>query len=121
MRKMNTIKLICILLIVLLGQHALAQEPQRRGRNSWAEMRRLSAEDHKRMMGFLGIESLRPGRNGMDLKAANYANYDESKANPYPDLPDPLVLKNGRQVTTANGFPNTRIEPTAKKATRQSI
>jgi hypothetical protein len=27
--------------------------------------------------------------------------YDESKANPYPRLPDPLVLANGKRVTTA--------------------
>ena len=28
-------------------------------------------------------------------------NYDESKANPYPELPDPLTLNNGQKVTTA--------------------
>src|SRR5262249_28084811 len=28
-------------------------------------------------------------------------NYDEAKANPYPDLPDPLTLKNGKKVTSA--------------------
>jgi hypothetical protein len=28
-------------------------------------------------------------------------NYDESKANPYPNLPDPLTLNNGKKVTTA--------------------
>jgi hypothetical protein len=28
-------------------------------------------------------------------------NFDESKANPYPNLPDPLVLKNGKKVKTA--------------------
>ena len=37
----------------------------------------------------------------MNRKAPNAANYDESKANPYPNLPDPLVLKNGEKVTTA--------------------
>jgi len=36
----------------------------------------------------------------MDPNAPNYANYDESKANPYPNLPDPLLLKNGQKVTT---------------------
>jgi hypothetical protein len=61
----------------------------------------LTAEqDHKRMMKLLNITSLRPGRDGMNSKSPNYANYDESKANPYPDLPDPLVLKNGQKVTT---------------------
>ena len=58
-------------------------------------------QDHKLMMEALKISSLRPGANGMNPKAANAANYDESKANPYPNLPDPLVLKNGDKVTTA--------------------
>jgi hypothetical protein len=52
------------------------------------------------MMDLLGIKQLRPGANPRDPKAANAVNYDESKANPYPDLPDPLVLKNGQKVTT---------------------
>ncbi|MBX9584330.1 MAG: hypothetical protein K2X87_28860 [Gemmataceae bacterium] len=58
-------------------------------------------EDHKRTMDLLGIQQLRRGANGNNPKADNAANYDESKANPYPKLPDPLVLKNGRRVTTA--------------------
>ena len=29
------------------------------------------------------------------------ATYDEAKANPYPNLPDPLVFNNGKKVTTA--------------------
>jgi len=60
------------------------------------------------MMDLLGITSLRPGRNGMNPQAANYANYDEAKANPYPNLPDPLALKNGRKVTTAQMWWNQR-------------
>jgi hypothetical protein len=31
-------------------------------------------------------------------------NYDESKANPYPSLPDPLVLNNGKKVKTAKAW-----------------
>jgi hypothetical protein len=57
-------------------------------------------EDHKRLMGLLKIEKLRPGANGNNPKAPNAANYDESKANPYPMLPDPLLLKSGKKVTT---------------------
>jgi hypothetical protein len=56
--------------------------------------------DHKLMMEALNIKSLRPGANGMNRNAPNAANYDESKANPYPTLPDPLVMKNGEKVTT---------------------
>ena len=64
-------------------------------------IRHYSELDHQKMMQALQIDSLRPGRNGLDPKDPNYANYDESKANPYPDLPDPLILKNGAKVATA--------------------
>ncbi len=57
-------------------------------------------QDHRNMLDQLGIKALRPGPNGNE-KAPNHANYDESKANPFPDLPDALTLKNGRKVTTA--------------------
>jgi len=60
-----------------------------------------SEQDHQRTMDLMHIKSLRQGANGNDPKAANAANYDESKANPYPELPDPLVLNNGKRVTSA--------------------
>ena len=57
-------------------------------------------QDHQNMMDQLGIEALRPGPSG-DESAPNHANYDESKANPWPYLPDPLTLNDGQKVTTA--------------------
>jgi hypothetical protein len=57
-------------------------------------------QDHRRIMDLLHITSLRRGADG-NPASPNAANYDESRANPYPDLPDPLVLKDGRKVTTA--------------------
>jgi len=51
------------------------------------------------MMDQLGIKALRPGPSGNESDP-NHANYDESLANPYPNLPDVLVLKNGTRVTT---------------------
>lgn len=57
-------------------------------------------QDHQNMMEQLGITALRPGPSGNE-KAPNAANYDESRANPYPKLPEVLALKNGEQVTTA--------------------
>ncbi len=51
------------------------------------------------MMDQLGIKALRPGPSGNE-NAPNHANYDESKANPYPNLPDPLTLNDGQNVTT---------------------
>lgn len=59
-------------------------------------------EDHKRMMDLLNIKELRRGANGNNPKAENAANYDESKANPYPKLPNPLVMKDGKKVETAD-------------------
>jgi len=60
-----------------------------------------TAADHKNMMEQLGIKTLRPGPSGNE-SAPNHANYDEALANPYPNLPDPLTLKNGKKVTSAD-------------------
>jgi hypothetical protein len=59
------------------------------------------------MMSLLGIKSLRPGRSG-SAKAENHANYDESQANPFPSLPDPLVFKDGTAVTNAREWQRKR-------------
>ena len=53
------------------------------------------------MMDLLHITSLRPGVDGNHPDAPNAVNYDEAKANPYPKLPDPLVLKTGKKVKSA--------------------
>jgi hypothetical protein len=62
-----------------------------------------TADDHRNMLEQLGIRALRPGRNA-DAAAPNAANYDESLANPYPVLPDPLVTKDGAKVSTADAW-----------------
>jgi hypothetical protein len=56
-------------------------------------------QDRERMMELLHIKSLRPGLSP-DPNAPNATNTDESKANPYPDLPDPLTMSNGTKVTS---------------------
>jgi hypothetical protein len=58
-------------------------------------------QDHQRLMDLLHITSLRPVANARNPQAPNAVNYDESKANLYPNLPDPLVLKDGKKVKTA--------------------
>ena len=65
-------------------------------------------EDHQRLMDLLHINTLRPGADPNHPQAENAVNYDESKANPYPKLPDPLVLKNRKKVTTAKVWWNKR-------------
>src|SRR3954447_24577932 len=64
-------------------------------------------EDHQNMLEQLGIKALRPGPSGNE-QAPNHANYDEATANPYPNLPDALTLKNGQKVTTAAQWWNAR-------------
>lgn len=58
-----------------------------------------SEQDHQRVMDLLHIPELRRGPDG-NPKSPNAANLDEAKVPPYR-LPDSLVLKNGKQVTTA--------------------
>lgn len=57
-------------------------------------------QDHADMLRQLGITKLRPGRSG-NADGPNPANYDEAKANPFPDLPDVLTTDTGEPVTTA--------------------
>src|SRR5215471_17817666 len=56
-------------------------------------------QDHDNMMRQLGIKKLRPGPSGNE-SAPNHANYDESLANPCPQLPDVLTTKAGKKVTS---------------------
>jgi hypothetical protein len=103
-------KLFCFLFInVMIALNVFAQENTKPDVNSLPPPVQMTAQqDHQKMMELLHITSLRPGRNGMNPQTENYANYDESKANPYPDLPDPLILKNGQKVTTAKMWWNQR-------------
>ncbi len=66
-----------------------------------------SEKDHQRVMDELGIKELRPGADG-DQKSARAANYDESKADVYTNIPDPLVMTNGKRVTSAKMWWNQR-------------
>ena len=80
----------CLSVLTLTALPVMAQSP--------APM--TTEQDHQNMMDQLHITTLRAGPSG-DENAPDHANYDESKANPYPDWPDVLTLKNGRKVTTA--------------------
>jgi hypothetical protein len=80
---------------------ARGDEPKKTESDKLPPPEQLTAQqDHKRMMELLNIKQLRPGANPRDKNAPNAVNYDEAKANPYPNLPDPLRLKNGKNVTT---------------------
>jgi hypothetical protein len=81
-----------ILLLSVLCTLLRAAEPG-------APVQLTADEDRKRLMALLHITELRGGADGRNPQAPNAANYDESKANPYPKLPDPLILNNEHKVT----------------------
>ena len=56
----------------------------------------LAQQDRQRIMDELQITSIPPGAPG----SSNPETYNEANANPYPKLPDPLTLKNGKKVTS---------------------
>src|SRR5262245_1688162 len=103
---------ITALLLIFISAISLAQPPQRQlTPEQQAQLQALREEtrkDHQQMLGQLKITSLRPGANPNDPNAPNAVNYDEAKANPYQKLPDPLVLKNGKKVTSAKVWWNQR-------------
>lgn len=63
---------------------------------------KATQDDYENMLAQLKIPvaSKRPGPSG-NPSAPNAANSDESKATQYTSLPNPLVLKNGKKVTSA--------------------
>ena len=94
----NIVGFLLILLLVVF--HSNAQPGGQMNSQERAMRDSLRSVDYNQMLKQLGITSLRPGVSGT-ATAPNAANYDEAKANPYPNLPDPLVLKNGNKVTNA--------------------
>jgi len=81
-------------------QQSVGAPPAGRGQPTPEQLanQKASKEDRQQMMDQLHIASLRPV---VDARKLGSANYDEAKANPYPNLPDPLVMKNGKKVTSA--------------------
>jgi hypothetical protein len=92
----NAILLTSVLLLLI--HPTRAQQTQPAGGNPPPHL--TAEQDHQRLMDLLHIPSLRRGADG-DPKSPNAANYDESKADPNPKLPDPLRLKDGKKITTA--------------------
>ncbi len=103
MRNLRSIRWSVALALLLMGNVvATGENPAPPPTANQPPPVQLTAEqDHQRIMDLLHIKSLREGADGRNPKAPNYASYDESKANPYPKLPDALLLNNGKKVTKA--------------------
>ena len=100
---------LVVLLIGCVGQGQVESQSAASGASTADAARQAAAvnpeeastRDHQRLMDLLGIKELRPGEE-------KDANYDETKANIYPALPDPLAEKNGKRVTTAREWWSVR-------------
>ncbi len=104
MRKAAFFSTFVVLAALTLGAQQPGGDPAAR-----EAQQRATAEDHQQMMAQLGIRVLRPGPSGNE-SAPNHANYDEGTANPFPDLPPVLTLKNGKKVTNAEQWKQRRAE-----------
>jgi hypothetical protein len=97
-----------VLLAFLLQPVKSGAGPGQQEANAVLPPVRLTAEqDHQRTMDLLHITTLRRGADS-DRNSPNAANYDEEKAKPDPRLPDPLTSNEGKKVTTAKVWWNTR-------------
>jgi hypothetical protein len=112
MKRSLTLTTVASMLFTLAGAALFAQQPQRQltpeQQAQLQAQQEATRKDHRRMMDLLNIKELRPGANGSNPQAPNFANYDESKVKPYSALPDPLVLKNGKKVTSSKIWWNQR-------------
>jgi (4-O-methyl)-D-glucuronate---lignin esterase len=103
MSKLQSVRWWLALVVVVLPSQGRA-----RGDEPQPPVQMTAEEDHRKMMELLGIKELRRGANPRDPAAPNAVNYDEAKANPYPNLPDPLTLSSGKRVTTPEMWRNER-------------
>lgn len=91
------------LALAAAGAGPALRAAQHEGRSVPPPVQLTSQEDRQRMLDLLHITSMPPG-----AQSSSPDTYDESKANPYSKLPDPLALKNGKRVTDAKTWRNQR-------------
>lgn len=101
-------KMFSFLLIVLTLSMNLKAQKTEIDKSKYPPLVTFTAQqDHANMMEQLGITAVRPGPSGNE-SAPNHANYDESIANPCPELPDVLTTSKGKKVTSAKMWWDTR-------------
>jgi hypothetical protein len=104
----------CSLLLVLIvpasaGAQAATPPVSPAVSEARAALARETAADYADMQRQLGITAMRPGPSGTP-SAPNAANNDEARANPFADIPDPMIFADGSRVRTARDWPRRRAE-----------
>lgn len=99
---------ICISLIAAMA--AQTQAPAQLAATDRDAIAAASAAERNRELKLLGIPVTQPPSTAYDIGKPGNANYDESKANPYPKLPDVLTMNDGTKVTTAAQWEKRRDE-----------
>jgi hypothetical protein len=89
-----------LIIVSFIAVNADAQPPMPDSGRYPPLMTFTAQQDQANMLQQLGIRKLRPGPSANE-SAPNHANYDESLADPCPQLPDPLMTRRGKRVTTA--------------------
>lgn len=102
-------KLFFFAIAICIANFALAQDTTINGIKYPKPSNLTSQQNQENMMQQLGITKLRPGPSG-DEKAPNHANYDTTTADPCPQLPDILTMKDGKKVTTPDMWKARRAE-----------
>lgn len=97
---------LLVMCVALLAQQQRQLTPEQQA--AMQAQQAATKADYQLMLDQLKITSLRPGANGSNPEAPNFANYDESKVMTYPPLPDPLTMKNGKKVKSAKQWWNNR-------------
>lgn len=87
--------LLCV--VCLIGAATHAQEP----------VVFTAEQDHQNMLDQLGITSIRRGFDA-DQSSPFAANYDESKANPFPVIPELMKMNSGKKVKNAKQWMEVR-------------
>src|SRR6188768_4197429 len=102
-------KLFFFLITVAICTRSIAQDTTINGIKYPKPSNLTSQQNQENMMQQLGIKKLRPGPSGEE-NAPNHANYDTTKADPCPQLPDILTMKDGKKVTTSEMWKARRAE-----------
>src|ERR1700761_3849134 len=91
---------------------AVPAQPQAAAPPSAADRAAITAAssvERDRELKLLGITAMQPSATAYDIGKPGNANYEESKADPYP-IPDLLTMRDGTKVTTAAQWQKRRAE-----------